>query len=414
MSATTVPTPSEIIESFPEPVSKIKGKPTYGSLSTLRDALKANAASVGSSLGGGGHGHLGLILPTAIYNTIVAPIAPAVNSWTDPVYPGAQPNIPGNASAVNAANQRAAHADRLRTFLLNKNVNAALRKQILEAVDEVYLKPLRQPHIGYSNRPARDMLQHLFTTYGKISPHNLAQNNINFERDWDPSSPIELLFDQIDTCQEYATDGNQPYTDAQILNNAYNLVFKSGSFFEDCRRWNARAAADKTYANFKTFFTDAYKNLQLQHTASQAGLNAMEIQKQQQQLIDIAGQYFTKQDQLCDITNTFAEAMSQAKDDHTALSTLTSTNAENNKALLKLINEVRQEITELKKRYPMQVQQLNNRRQRKDQGSYCHTHGFLVHKNHNSMNCKNPGPNHCREATRENTMGGSQEGKPGK
>jgi len=182
------------------------------------------------------------------------------------------------------------------------------------------------------------MLQHLFTTYGKLSPHNLAQNNINFERDWDPSSPIKLLFDQIDTCQEYATDGNQPYTDAQILNNAYNLVFKSGSFFEDCRRWNARAAADKTYANFKTFFTDAYENLQLQHTASQAGLNAMEIQKQQQELIDIAGQYFTKQDQLCDITNTFAEAMSQAKDDHTALSTLTSNNAENYKALLKLIN----------------------------------------------------------------------------
>ena len=148
MSSPSVPTPSEIIDSFPEPVTKIKGKPSYGSLSSLRDALKANAASVSSSLGGGEHGHLRLILPTAIYNTIVAPEDPTVDSWTDPIYPGSTPIIPGNASAVNAANQRADHADWLRTFRLSKNVNAALRKQLLEAVDKVYIKALRQPHIA--------------------------------------------------------------------------------------------------------------------------------------------------------------------------------------------------------------------------------------------------------------------------
>ena len=243
--STTVPFPSEIIESFPEPVIKIQGQPTYETLSTLRDTLKANAASVEYTIGGGAHGYLGVIVPAAIYDTIVPPTPPAHNSWVDPIFPGAIPTIPGNASSVNAANIRTNHAERKRTFQLYKNVNAALRKQILEAVEEIYLRSIRQPHIGYSNTPARAMLTFLFKQYGKITPQALALNNKKFEKDWDPTPPIELLINQIDSCQEFATDGGQPYSTEQIINNAYNLVFKSGLFFEDCRRWNALPAVKK-------------------------------------------------------------------------------------------------------------------------------------------------------------------------
>ena len=393
--STSVPTPSEIIESFPEPVLKIDGQPTYETLSTLRDTLKANAASVECTIGGGAHGHLGLIVPSAVYNTIVPPTPPAINSWTDPVYPGATPTIPGNTSAANATNIRAQHAENKRTFQLAKSVNAALRKQILEAVDEIYLRSIRQQHIGYSNTPSRDMLSFLFTQYGKITPQALALNNKKFEKEWDPTSPIELLIDQIDSCQEFAIDGGQPYSNEQILNNAYTLIFKSGLFFEDCRRWNALPAANKTWNRFKLFFTEAYNTLKLQQTASQTGYHAQ--------------QFMTQQRQLDDITNTFTAALQLAKDDHTALSTLSASNEANNTTLLKLINDVKDELKLLKQDWKPKQKQ---KKEKRDQGSYCHTHGYLVHKNHNSMNCKYPGPNHCREATRENNRGGNQEGKP--
>ena len=58
-----------------------------------------------------------------------------------------------------------------------------------------------------------------------------------FRSDWDPNSPIETLINQFETCQEFATDGNDPYPESTILNNAYNLVYKSGMFFEDCEKW---------------------------------------------------------------------------------------------------------------------------------------------------------------------------------
>ena len=49
--------------------------------------------------------------------------------------------------------------------------------------------------------------------------------------------------------------------------------------------------------------------------------------------------------------------------------------------------------------------------EKKDYGSYCHTHGYLVGPKHSSETCQQPGPNHNHEATRQNPMGGNMEGR---
>ena len=125
----------------------------------------------------------------------------------------------------------------LRLWKLSLNVNAALQKSILSAVDKIYLRALKAPHTGFSNLKARDMLSYLFQIYGKITPQALEANNKVFRTDWDPNTPFEMLIDQIENCQEFAQDGNQPYSDQQILTQAYNLVYKTGLFFEDCKLW---------------------------------------------------------------------------------------------------------------------------------------------------------------------------------
>ena len=43
-------------------LTKIQGIPTHEPLRRIKNEIKANAASVPSDLGGGVHGHLGLIL----------------------------------------------------------------------------------------------------------------------------------------------------------------------------------------------------------------------------------------------------------------------------------------------------------------------------------------------------------------
>ena len=50
--------------------------------------------------------------------------------------------------------------------------------------------------------------------------------------------------------------------------------------------------------------------------------------------------------------------------------------------------------------------------EKKDCGSYCHTHGYLIGPKHTSETCRQPGPNHNKQATRQNPMGSNMEGKP--
>ena len=73
-------------------LKKIHGEPTYESLELLIKQLKANARSVHSNLGGGQHGHLGLVISPATYNHISAV------PFMKPLFPGAQVLIPPGAT----------------------------------------------------------------------------------------------------------------------------------------------------------------------------------------------------------------------------------------------------------------------------------------------------------------------------
>ena len=61
---------------------KIYGEPDYERLKKLKDTLKDNASIIASKLGGGGYGHLGLILSTNEYATV------SNTPYVRPVHPG--------------------------------------------------------------------------------------------------------------------------------------------------------------------------------------------------------------------------------------------------------------------------------------------------------------------------------------
>ena len=63
-------------------LTPICGKPTYETVHKLWNKFKANARSVYSHLGGGTHGHLGLVLTAAQYADIYTTV------FTRPAQPG--------------------------------------------------------------------------------------------------------------------------------------------------------------------------------------------------------------------------------------------------------------------------------------------------------------------------------------
>ena len=215
---TAVPSVEDVTNAFPTAVTKITGEPNYESLKNLKDELKANAASIPTTLGGGTHGYLGLILSPAAYATIAA------TQFIEPIYPGQHPNVPAGTSAANTSTIVRRHTEDLRQWREFKNVNTALKNQLLSALDDIYICALKDCHVGYMNQSIRAILQHLFDNYGNITPLELEDNDTKMRATWDPNSPFDCLVKQIEDGQDYADDGGQPYTAEQLLRIAYTLV----------------------------------------------------------------------------------------------------------------------------------------------------------------------------------------------
>eukprot|EP00957_Ditylum_brightwellii_P144998 11043282-Ditylum_brightwellii.AAC.1 len=56
-------TPDEIKVKFPHPtLQRVEGESDYASINAIMQQLYKNAATILSSLGGGAHGHIGLVM----------------------------------------------------------------------------------------------------------------------------------------------------------------------------------------------------------------------------------------------------------------------------------------------------------------------------------------------------------------
>ena len=424
---TSVPSVEDISNAFPTPVTKIEGKPNYEGLKTLKDQLKANAASIPTTLGGGNHGYLGLILSPAAYATIAA------TQFIEPVYPGQHPNVPAGTSAANTSTIIRRHMEDLRQWREYKNVSTALKNQLLSALDDIYIRTLKDRHVGYMNQSIRAILQHLFDNYGNITPLELEDNDTKMRATWDPNSPCDCLVKQIEDGQDYADDGGQPYTAEQLLRIAYTLVFKTGLYFEDCKTWNSRPAAQHTWDNFKTHFQNAQCLLRDQmRTTKQAGFHSNLAQhtqtttqppaEYQEALINLASSAATDCELLTKLATSVAAInnhIHNLNNHSTQPPPLVQTDTDSNTTSTALssvttsLTELQQQLNELKKENAsLQNQHQRRPRPRRDNGNYCWTHGYRVGNKHTSETCQNKAPGHQDRATHANTMGGSQANKP--
>ena len=154
-----------IISSFPKSPSKIDGKPTYQTLKDLKDTLIENSASIGSMHGGGNHGLLGLVVTAAEYTANVD----ATNPFIRPANPGLGPVIPANATQHQIAELNCQYTNAKDKYQLVNTVEKALRKQITNSIDNLYLSSMHNHLTGYANVPVTTMLQIYSPTIHKLT-----------------------------------------------------------------------------------------------------------------------------------------------------------------------------------------------------------------------------------------------------
>jgi hypothetical protein len=75
----------------------------------------------------------------------------------------------------------------------------------------------------------------------------------------DVNQPIKVLYQQIEDAIEFAAAGQNPFSPKQVLNIAYQLIFCTGIFSDDCKIWKCQTTAYTTWPQFKLDFAVAYQ-----------------------------------------------------------------------------------------------------------------------------------------------------------
>jgi hypothetical protein len=118
---------------------------------------------------------------------------------------------------------------------------------------------LNDDMVGFASTSAREMIDHLFLSYGSITVVDLEHNFENMRKAWDHQQPVEILFKHIQDCVNYAEAGRVTLGPAQKISVVYTKIFATWSFMSACHRWNEKEATDKTWANLKIHFAAAHR-----------------------------------------------------------------------------------------------------------------------------------------------------------
>jgi hypothetical protein len=387
----------KITDNFPhKTIPPIVGQPTYEAIKELHMKLNENAVKVHSNLGNGLLGYLGVTVTPAIYNTLSA------QPFVIPPNPGTAPLFPDDATGPQIANIRVIFQDQFYAFKKYMDVCNAISALIIEVIDPMYLATLRLPYVGLGTRTPLQILAHLYTNYAKITPSDLDANDRAMKQPCDVNQPIEAMYQQIEDAIEFAAAGQTPYSPEQVLSIAYQLVFRTGIFTDDCKLWKRQAAAYKTWPQFKLDFALAYQEYSegLDISPRAVGFHA-EVRPDQHETIEA-----------------IANLATATAEDRKAVANLTETNATLTKDLatangklistLTLVNTLTKQLADARASNPNPNPRTpTSGYERKH---YCWTCGYR--SDHSSWYCTTQAVRHQTRAKAADTMNGSNKNKP--
>ena len=386
-------TTENIKENFPYPtIACFPGRPDFDAIASVHTKLKANAASIHSNLGGGAHGLLGLALQPGTYTVLTGHV------FVPPQNPGPTANLPEGLTGNQINELVREYESQLKLWRNYNQVEQALKQQLISSFDEIYLSSLRNRHTGFSGITLLTMLQHLYDTYGDITPTELEDNDMRMRTPYDATEPIEALYNQIEQAVDIAEAGQQPYTTPQILTRAYNLILQTGLLDDACSTWVDKRPADKTWTNFKIHFAKAHKKLrQQQSTAARTGMHSANSVLESIQH---------------DATNAIQELTNATLEDRNHIAELVNANqsVRNDIQLLQdQIKLLQSQLSAFMTASCIPMANTQSARRNRDLTStwYCWSHGRTFSEAHQSKTCRNRREGHQENATLHNKMGGS-------
>ena len=229
-------------------LSRIIGEPTTASLITLLAEVRDNAGSVQTDLGGGAHGHLGLVCTTNTYQALV----PEAEPYVHPENPGHLVIIEAILTQYHIAQAKEEHEEATRLFREVNSVKRMHIQQIVSVVKPKYLRALRTPGTNKLNHTVSEISDHLFDTYNDVTPGELCELQARMESlAFPPSEPVGSIISEIIDLAAISEIAKAPMTPTQKINMAYILFSKQHVYKSALRKWDEQLDDHQNWNNFK-------------------------------------------------------------------------------------------------------------------------------------------------------------------
>lgn len=229
-------------------VTKIDGQPTDEDLTQLRQELAAMAATIPTSNGGGLHGHVGMLIDEIEYITFSKDGTPFVAPDNPGIYPT---NV--SQDTVIRTQQLSEHKVKVHEFDQYLGVKQALTTHILKAIDPEWLEALRSPILGFTHRTPKELLDHVQTNGSELDFTDITELTHKLLEPWDVNENPATKFARDDKIEkQLAKWGIDPQPKLRLA-NAMTAFKKTGSYDAAIREFEAKAAGNKTFDNFRPY-----------------------------------------------------------------------------------------------------------------------------------------------------------------
>lgn len=425
-------TTDTIITSFtvkPENMPRIStdaSKPTYSTLRAFQDAIQDNAMTIPSPQTE--LGHLALVISPADFFAVNARTAFIV-----PTDPGLAPTNPASATRAGATTRASAGADAAaavpdptsdlaftgpealrafkeakETFNTYNKAKTALRNLILNSVHDTYICALKEKITRYRMVEPITILNHLWSTYGTIDAADNTANETRMKAQWNPPTPIEELFKQLEEGQLYAASGGETIDDTQLMRWGYDNIDNTGLFDSDNAKWRKLPITSRTWSQFKIYYSQCEHDRSKHTTKAETKYSANQVEA----MIETQIQSYINQMMQHDTDTANEPPLTEEYNKGTSANAISVADIE--KMIVKHLvpnngGGRTNTKTNGKRTTPKETPKAQGLDTDGTPITYCWTHGITRNLKHTSCTCTRQAEGHKTEATFSNRMGGSNE-----
>ena len=189
-------------------------------------------------------------------------------NWADPGITRrgtrVNPNADGstNTAAAIVRDKQAIYDANRAVYDTQENICCAIINSLNEVVPKNYRRGganTMGARVYRATDEPREIIQKLRDTYGKPTPAEKSANEANFAAPWNPSEPIEELYDRLEDCYLTAMLAKPAFTIEQMIDRALRAIQQTGLYTTAVLEWNGFDLANKTWPQFKEHFAEAYE-----------------------------------------------------------------------------------------------------------------------------------------------------------